>query len=59
MKIKKKIYIIWIINLMAFGSLMTTVYFRCGLSTFIYVLLPSSIIFGTTMSVALGFYYKK
>ena len=43
--------IILIINLMAFGSLMATIFFNCGIKIFFQVLIPSSIIIGTNLSV--------
>lgn len=54
MKIGKKKFVILILNLMAFGSLVGSVYSEFGLSTFIKILIPSSIIFGTTMALMLS-----
>ena len=43
--------IILIINLMAFGSLMATIFFNCGIEIFFQVLIPSSIVIGTNLAV--------
>lgn len=48
---KIKWYVLWMVNIMAYSSLMVTVYSKYGLILFIKVLIPSIIIFGSFLSV--------
>lgn len=55
----KKYYVIWILNVMAFGSLMTTAYWEYGSTAFLKILIPSAIIFGSQWGIIFAFVRKK
>jgi hypothetical protein len=55
---KKKI-IIALANLMAFGSILTTIYANLGSKLFWSLLIPCSIIFATNVTVFLSFYGER
>lgn len=52
---KKKITITFILNIMAFASVMGTLYSELGFQIFIRLLIPLAIIFGTNLSATLIF----
>ena len=55
----KKLRWLLVLNLMSFGSIMSSVYFEFGFSLFIRLIIPIVVIFGTNLGAALSVFKAK